>query len=356
MIGVDLIRERVREITAYSLEERTQQVKLDQNESPYDFPRDLKEVVASRIVERSWNRYPSFEQDRVRERFATMQGVAPDQVLVGNGSNELLVAVMQCLVDAETRVIVARPSFSLYEHYARILGATIVGVPIDLQSGLLPVEAMAAASGSSSGRTVIFACSPNNPSGSVLPPGGLERLLETGAMVVLDRAYGEFADPAPPPAMDRLIILSTFSKAWGLAGLRIGWLTSTAEIVREIRKVKLPYNLNVASEEIALAALEEKERLSATIETIVRDRDFMAGEMRGLGLEVFPSSANFLLFRTGDADRVFKGLLSAGVLVRDVSAAPGLSGCLRVSVGTREENQLFTDALRALVPTGMEVT
>ncbi|MBW3672273.1 MAG: aminotransferase class I/II-fold pyridoxal phosphate-dependent enzyme, partial [Acidobacteria bacterium] len=280
--------------------------------------------------------------------------VAPDQVLVGNGSNELLVAVMQCLVDAETTVIVAHPSFSLYEHYARILGATIVGASIDLQSGLLPVETMVAAAGSSSGRTVIFACSPNNPSGSVLPPGGLERLLETGAMVMLDRAYGEFVDQAPPPPMDRLIILSTFSKAWGLAGLRIGWLTSTAEIVREIRKVKLPYNLNVASEEIALAALEEKERLSATIEAIVRDRDFMAGEMRELGLEVFPSSANFLLFRTDDADRVFNGLLFSGVLVRDVSAAPGLSGCLRVSVGTREENQSFIGALRALVPTEVE--
>lgn len=349
MNGLELFREPVRQTKAYTLEERTRMIKLDQNESPYDLPRELKDRAAGRIVERAWNRYPSFEQGQVRERFAKAHGLSTDEVLVGNGSNELLVAVMQALVDADTTVVVARPSFSLYEHYARVLGAKIAGVPVDLRSGRLPVGQMAEAASSGSGRTVIFACSPNNPTGSVIDDDGLDALLDTGAMVVLDRAYGEFAGCTVPRPTDRLIVLSTFSKAWGLAGLRIGWLTSTADIVREIRKVKLPYNLNLASEEIALVALEERERLSSVVETIVEDRDALAEALGTLDVEVFPSSANFLLFRCSDAAHVFAGLLAAGILVRDVSAAPGLANCLRVSVGTRDENELFLDALAPLV-------
>ncbi len=355
MSGIELFREEVRDLRAYTLEERTQKIKLDQNESPFDFPRELKERAAERIVERSWNRYPSFEQGRVRDEFAAAHDLEPEQVLVGNGSNELLVAVMQALVDAETTVVVARPSFSLYEHYARVLGATIIGCPVDLRSGSLPVEEMERAARSSSGRTVIFACSPNNPTGSSLPPGSLDRLLDTGAMVVLDRAYGEFVDSTIPRPADRLIVLSTFSKAWGLAGLRIGWLTSTAAIVREIRKVKLPYNLNVASEEIALVALDEKDRIASIVESIVEERELLAQRIGELGIEVFPSSANFLLFRVDDSTRVFAGLLAAGILVRDVSGAPGLANCLRVSVGTREENEMFLGAIATIAaPAGRE--
>lgn len=358
MNGIDLFREPVRHAKAYTLEERTQKVKLDQNESAYDMPRELKERAAARIVERAWNRYPSFEQGRVRERFAAAHDLSPEEVLVGNGSNELLVAVMQALVDADTTVVVSRPSFSLYEHYARVLGATIIGVPVDLHSGALPVDQMADAAASGSGRTVIFACSPNNPTGSVLDDEGLQQLLDTGAMVVLDRAYGEFAAQPIPSPTDRLIVLSTFSKAWGLAGLRIGWLTSTADMIREIRKVKLPYNLNVASEEIALVALEARDRLTSIVQAIVEERDVLAEALSALDVEVFPSSANFLLFRCSDAIRVFAGLLAAGILVRDVSGAPGLTNCLRVSVGTREENEMFLKALAPLVatPARMEVT
>lgn len=355
MSTLDLVREQVRKIGPYTLAERGARIKLDQNESPFDLPLELKKLAISRILDRPWNRYPQFEQSRIRAAFAERNDLSPEEVLVGNGSNELLVAVMQTFVDARSTVVVARPSFSLYEHYARILDANIVGVPVDLRSGVLPVEGIVDAANSSPGRVVVLLCSPNNPTGSILAEGDLQRILATGAVVVLDRAYGEFVAQGLPRPTDRLIALSTLSKAYGLAGLRIGWLVSTAETVGEIRKVKLPYNLNLASEEIALVAIEERDKLLSIIDTIVAERDRVASEMRELGVEVFPSAANFILFRVGHASSLFHGLLERDILVRDVSSGPGLDNCLRVSIGTRRENDEFLNALRALRPAGIGV-
>ncbi|MDX1584745.1 MAG: aminotransferase class I/II-fold pyridoxal phosphate-dependent enzyme, partial [Thermoanaerobaculia bacterium] len=241
-----------------------------------------------------------------------------------------------------------RPSFSLYEHYANVLEARVVGVPVDLHSGALPVDLLIEAARESDGRVVIIVCSPNNPTGSVLREGELEELLSTGAAVILDRAYAEFAGTKFPPIGDRLIVLSTLSKAFGLAGLRIGWLAAAPSTAKEIRKVKLPYNLNIASEEIAFEALQQRDKLLSIIETIIRERDRIASRMRQRDLEVFPSAANFLLFRVNDARAVFDGLLENDVLVRNVSTAPGLENCLRVSVGTRKDNDRFLRVLESL--------
>src|SRR6185436_11555899 len=193
---------------------------------------------------------------------------------------------------------------------------TIAGglpIPIDLDptSGLLPLEAMLGTLSSLQGAVVIV-CSPNNPTGSVLPPGGLDALLATGATVLFDRAYGDFADPESPLPSgervrvrggsradhDRLVTFSTFSKAWGLAALRIGWLASTAATCREIRKVKLPYSLNVISESIAAMALEHRAVRDANVALIIDERERMLAGMRAMPrVTVFPSRANFIAFR-----------------------------------------------------------
>jgi histidinol-phosphate aminotransferase len=336
-------RRDVAAMTAYTLELREAEVKLNQNESPFDLPRELKEAALAAALERPWNLYPDFESSLLRGALARTYGYAAENILVGNGSNELLAAAVATFVGPGTPVIYARPTFSLYEKLVTIAGG--IGLPIDIDpaTGFLPLDAMLRALDRCDDAVVIV-CSPNNPTGGILPARGLERLLASGATVLFDRAYGDFAGDALPPLHDRLVTFSTFSKAWGLAALRVGWLATTAPTAREVRKVKLPYSLNVLSESIAAAALERRAVRDANVAAIVAERARLAEAMRPL-VEVYPSSANFIAFRPRrDAKDLFEELCERGILIRDITHA--IPNALRVSVGSREQNDRFLEALR----------
>ena len=344
-------RATVAAMTAYTLELREAETKLNQNESPFDFPRELKQQLVDRILERSWNRSPDFESNALREALASSFALRPENVLVGNGSNELLAAAIGTFVGPGTPVVIPRPTFTLYEKLVTIAGGTIINVDVDPRNGSLPLDEMVTAA-SSVEPAVVIVCSPNNPTGGVLPAEGIGRLLETGATVLFDRAYGDFDVPfsagPPPQCDDRLVTFSTFSKAWGLAGLRVGWLSTTAATAREIRKVKLPYSLNIVSEAAAVLALENRRLRDTNVARIVAERDRVAAAMRSIArVEVFPSAANFIAFRPErNAKSIFDALCTRGVLIRDISAYHGLANCLRVSIGTREENDRFLEALK----------
>jgi histidinol-phosphate aminotransferase len=329
-------RDVVAAMTAYTLELREAEIKLNQNESPFDLPRELKTRALANVVERPWNLYPDFESLALRQAIADAYGFASENILVGNGSNELLAATIATFVGPGTPVVLPKPTFALYEKLVTIAGGTVIGIDIDPATGVLPLEAMLDARA-----PVIIVCSPNNPTGSILPPRGLEKLLATGATVLFDRAYGDFALDSMPPLNDRLVTLSTFSKAWGLAALRVGWLAATAATAREIRKVKLPYSLNVISESIAIAALESRALRDRAVANAISERNRMFEVMRGVGgVTPFPSAANFIFFRVREPKRVFEELCARGVLIREYSNA------LRVSVGTPEQNDRFLDALQ----------
>ena len=344
-------RATVAAMTAYTLELREAETKLNQNESPFDFPRQLKQQLVDRILERSWNRYPDFESNALREALASSFALRPENVLVGNGSNELLAAAIGTFVGPGTPVVIPRPTFTLYEKLVTIAGGTIVNVDVDPRNGSLPLDEIITAAASVE-RAVVIVCSPNNPTGGVLPAEGIGRLLETGATVLFDRAYGDFDVPfsagPPPQCDDRLVTFSTFSKAWGLAGLRIGWLSTTAATAREIRKVKLPYSLNIVSEAAAVLALENRRLRDTNVARIVAERDRVAAAMRSIArVEVFPTAANFIAFRPErNAKSIFDALCTRGILIRDISAYHGLANCLRVSIGMREENDRFLEALK----------
>lgn len=319
-------RAAVAAMTAYTLELREAEIKLNQNESPFDFP--FKDQALARIAGRNWNRYPDFESTLLRTALADAYGYEPDNILVGNGSNELLAAAIGTFVGPGTPVVFARPTFALYEKLVTIAGGLPIPIDLDPATGLLPLDAMMAARGA-----VVIVCSPNNPTGGVLPEQGLEQLLATGATVLFDRAYGDFALDSLPPLHDRLITFSTFSKAWGLAALRVGWLATTAATAREIRKVKLPYSLNIVSETVAMLALERSEVRDANVARIIAERERMLDAM---GAMAFPSQANFIAFRS---PRTFDDFLERGLLLRKYA------DFLRVSIGTREENDAFLEAL-----------
>jgi len=327
-------RAAVAAMTAYTLELREAEIKLNQNESPSDFP--FKDEALARVARRAWNRYPDFESTMLRSALANAYGFAPENVLVGNGSNELLAATIGAFVGPGTPVVFARPTFALYEKLVVISGGLPVPIALDPATGFLPLDEMTRTLATLRGAVVIV-CSPNNPTGGVLPERGLEQLLATGATLLFDRAYGDFAEDSLPPLHDRLVTFSTFSKAWGLAALRVGWLASTAATCREIRKVKLPYSLNIISETVAALALEHRELRDANVARVIAERERMLAAMRGTaGVTVFPTRANFIAFR-GRA--TFEDFLARGILIRKYA------DFLRVSVGTREENDAFLEAL-----------
>lgn len=340
------VREVIAAMEAYTLAIRPAEVKLNQNESPFDLPKEIKEEVLARIARRPWNLYPDFEAIQLRSSLADAYGLKPENILVGNGSNELLATAIGAFVGPGRPVIFPRPTFTLYEKLVTIAGGTPMPIDLDASSGLLPLDAMLKAVDSVADPVVIV-CSPNNPTGGVLPPGGLDALLATGAAVLFDRAYGDFANDSLPALNERLVTFSTFSKAWGLAGLRIGWMAATAETCREVRKVKLPYNLNVISEAIAIATIERRDIRDRNVAAIVAERKRVTDEMKNIAsIDVFPSAANFIAFRTKDAKRIFNDLWLRRVLVRDISGYPLMENCLRVSIGSREQNDRFLAALK----------
>ncbi len=350
-------RSVVAAMTAYTLELREAKIKLNQNESPFDFPRELKERVLAGMAERPWNRYPDFESTALRTAIANAYGLTPENILVGNGSNELLAAAIGAFVGPGTPVVFPRPTFVLYEKLVTIAGGLPIAIEFEPDSGLLPLEEMLAAIRKYE-NAVAIVCSPNNPTGGVLPASGLGALLDSGAMVLFDQAYADFQSGGqailpvrtdkivcPPP---NLVTFRTFSKAWGLAALRVGWLSSTVENCREIRKVKLPYSLNVISEAIAALALEQRAIRDRNVARIIAERERLISEMRSVPrITVFPTQANFITFRTKKS--LFEPLFARGFLVRDVSRYPRLQDCLRVSIGTREQNNAFLTALKEIV-------
>lgn len=340
------VRSIVAEMSAYTLELRESDIKLNQNESPYDLPAELKDEVLDRVRQRGWNIYPDFESIALRTALARSYGLAPGNILVGNGSNELLAAAIGTFVGHGTPVIFPRPTFTLYEKLITVAGGIAVPMEFEPDSGLLPLDDMLQAI-TAVDNPVVILCSPNNPTGGVLPADGLEKLLATGATVLFDRAYADFAEQDVPPMHERLVVFSTFSKAWGLAGLRIGWLAASEEIAREIRKVKLPYSLNVISESIAITALEHSEYRDRNVARTIAERGRVMEALKKIPqIRPFPSSANFIAFRTFRYSKdIFDDLCARGILVRDISSYPRMKGCLRVSIGSPEENDRFLAAL-----------
>jgi histidinol-phosphate aminotransferase len=367
------VKPAVRELAAYTLTLREAPVKINQNENPWELPEAVKRKVVERALARPWSRYPDFDPKELLESLARHAGWRADGILAGNGSNEMIEALLLVTVGGGTRVVIPEPTFTLYALMTKILGGEAVRVrqvaAPPRSNGSAPaglaydVDALLAAR-RESGATVTIVCSPNNPTGSSLTLAEIERLCdESDSLVVIDEAYHEFAGESAVPLLARhpnLVVLRTFSKAKALAGLRVGYLLASPDLVREINKARLPYNINFFSQAAALAALEEQEALAASLARIVAGRERLRTRLGDMpGVRAWPSRANFFILELLSADpkAVFASLLRHGVLVRDVTSYPMLSRCLRVSVGNEEENETFLRALgTALGEAGMDLS
>lgn len=346
------IKPEILAISAYELKPHECRIKLNQNENPFDVPAFIKEELARRITERPWGRYPDFKPASLCKKLAEHTGWVPAGVAVGNGSNELLQNLLHMVLERGKKLLIVTPTFALYRILGVSNGATVIEAPFE-DFIRFPRERLLAAAEREKPEVMLF-CSPNNPTGTLLENGTLHELLELSeGLLVVDQAYHEFSEGTGTQLLHRypnLILTRTFSKAMAAAGLRLGYLLAHPEVVRQINKVKLPYNLNFVSLAAAEAILDNLHCFLEPIQKLMRERRRLYEEMKEIeGVEVFPSHANFLLFRVKDAARVFSEIRQRGILVRDVSSAPGLEGCLRVSVGLPQENLEFLRALKESV-------
>jgi histidinol-phosphate aminotransferase len=341
MEPAELVREEVRGLRAYHLDLSSCRHKLDQNEVPFDLPRAVKGRIARQLVARSWAVYPDFHSDELREALGRRHGHPAAGVLVGNGSNELLGLALEATARPGGEVLGTLPSFGLYRMFAVRAGAEprFLGPRSDLRLPMAELEREV----ERDPRRPVILCTPNNPTGDAAEPEAVERLLERlEAPLFLDNAYGEFCRYDYRPLLERhrhLVIFRTFSKAWSLAGLRLGYLLADPALVTELIKVKLPYNVGFAGSLAGQEALRARAAAERRITAILARRPQWQRMLTAAGFEVFPSEANFLLARwpadrPGDVDQIRRGLEVRGIRVRDVSGYPGLAGCLRVSVGS----------------------
>jgi histidinol-phosphate aminotransferase len=349
---LDKIKPQVRAAGVYTLAPRRAEVKLNQNENPFDMPVGIKEEVLRRLRDRPWSRYPTFVPSGLHEKLAAHAGWRPDGVLAGNGSNELIQALLTVTVGAGTRVVIPEPTFTLYRLLVTVLGGEVIGVPLNDNLTFNMPRLASKVVTAKADLTVV--CSPNNPTGCALAGRDLVSLLRnTEGLVVADQAYSEFGGDDFAPLLGRhpnLVVLRTFSKAMAMAGLRVGYLLAAPELVAEIHKAKLPYNLNFFSMTAAEVALERADLLRPLIERIVSERERLLQALRRIrGLTPLPSAANFLIVRTALAPaQLFEVLHERGILVRDVSKYPMLADYIRFSVGTPEENDRLVAALREI--------
>lgn len=349
----DAIKPEVRAASAYTLKQVVADVKLDQNENPFELPQEFKEEVARRVVARSWGRYPEFVPAAMTQTLAKHTGWAEDGILVGNGSNELLQAALLVSLGPGRTVAIPQPTFTLYKLQATILQANIVSVPLKPADLSYDVDALLQAAEAAD---VVVICSPNNPTGSQLQLTDLQRVLDKAkGIVLLDEAYHEFSGQTALGLLKdnpNLVITRTFSKALSMAGMRFGYMLAHPEVAREIHKAKLPYNVNIFTLTAAQLAIERGNLMAKSIETLISERQRLITEVRKrMGVRTFESAANFILIRTAKiATEVFDELYAQGVLVRDVSGYPMLERVLRVSVGSPEQNDKFLAALDNVLP------
>jgi histidinol-phosphate aminotransferase len=351
--ALDIIKPQVRALRPYSLRTERAKIKLNQNENPWDAPTEIKEKTFKQLANRAWSRYPDFVPLRLRERLAKFTGWKPEGIRVGNGSNELIQAVLMVTVGEGKRVLISEPTFALYRQIATVLGGQVVSVP--LTPDLTYHVEMLRDKIRSAAPDVTIVCSPNNPTGCVIDHVNLALLLKsTRGLVLVDEAYFEFSGQSVIPLLAQypnLVVLRTFSKAMAMAALRVGYLLASPELVQEISKAVLPYNLNVISQTAAEVALEMYEmKLEPLVRRIITEREYIYVQLKDIpGLTPIPSWANFMLVRSAmESNRVFTELLKRDILVRDVSTYPMLQDYFRISVGTAEENDQLLRALREI--------
>jgi histidinol-phosphate aminotransferase len=337
-----LFRENIRRMAPYSTARDEYEgdlgIYLDANENPY---------------ENGYNRYPDPHQRLLKRRLAEIKGVEASRLFVGNGSDEAIDLIYRVFCEPRVHNVVSiAPSYGMYEVAAATNDVEFRKVQLGSEFELNAAGILVAADENT---RAVFLCSPNNPSGNLLDVGEVQKILDAfPGITVIDEAYVDFTGtPGVVPLLERyprLVVLQTLSKAWGMAGLRLGLALADPQIVATMSRVKYPYNINGITQQIVLDNLKDTGAIAREVAEIRAERERLLGELAALPMieKVFPSDANFVLVRVGDPRGIYQRLIEKGVIVRDRSRIPGCEGCLRITVGTPVENRKLIEILNQL--------
>ena len=329
-------------------------INLSANENTHELPEEFLAAVRAAMARVPLNRYPDPMSGELRGALAERHGVSPRHVCVGNGGDELLFNLLFAFGGPGHALVTCPPDFAEYANFAKMCETECVAVWRDPRDFSIDADALVAAARAAA---LVIVTSPNNPTGDLVDPALVARLLdETDALVLVDEAYVEFAPSGSSMAglvsqNPRLMVLRTLSKAFGMAGVRLGYLVADPAVVDMLGAIRQIYSVDVVAQAAALAAIRNRALLEPVVEDIVAERGLLAEGLGAIdGVTVWPSEANFLLVRVPGASVVRARLRDEhSILVRDFSYARGLEGCLRISVGTHDENQAVISALSALV-------
>jgi len=340
----NIIRENIKNLTPYSSARDEYKgeasVYLDANENAFGSP-----------LEQQYNRYPDPMQYKVKKRLSDIKGVPPRNIFLGNGSDEAIDILFRSFCNPGVdNVILVPPTYGMYEVSANINDVAIKRVLLT-EEYQLNMEGIAEAIDTHT--KMIFICSPNNPTGNSINRDDIETLLANfNGLIVVDEAYINFSRQKTfiqeLTEYANLVVLQTLSKAWGLAGLRIGMAFASEEIIEVMNKVKPPYNVNEASQELALKALENVDLVNSWIKETLIQRDKLVLRLKDFEfvLDIYPSDANFILVKTTDPKKIYNYLVEKGIIIRDRSKVDLCEGCLRITVGTPAENDILLQTLQ----------
>ena len=374
------LRNNIIELKSYHSPQLDVEVRLNTNESPYPPPEGFEEAVAEAIGGSSWNRYPQRTAQSLCTALGEFHDLPASQIFTANGSNEVIQTLLMCYGGAGRKVAVFQPTYALHSHIARSLASELV-VGERMPDFALDLEKTAALIRRER-PSVVFLCSPNNPTGLADSNESVAAVLEqtsaVGGLLVVDEAYAEFAPETALDLLDAsspLVVTRTYSKTWAMAAARLGYMAGPSQLVADLEKAALPYRLNSVTQAVGEIALRFQEEMAVRVSSIKSERARICAGLDDLGVQYWHSDANFILFlgelgnkasqqaspeaSAGDTDRnladipegdpLWRRLVAHSVLVRDCSSWPGLSGCLRVTVGTPEENSRFLSALAAVL-------
>ena len=338
-------RDGLRSVEPYVSPQIEVPVRLNTNECPYPLPDGFAGDLAERVRAISLNRYPDRDATELRERLAAVSGLDPDRLWVANGSNEVILQLLQAYAGSGRRALVFEPTYLLHRRIPWITQTEVDAIDLDPPFDIGADAVERAVQGDAA---VMFVCSPNNPTGGARPVEVIEALAASDALVIVDEAYIEFGGTSAVDLVrthPNVVVVRTFSKAFSLAGARIGYCVASPDVVGDLRRVALPYHLSALTQAAGLTALDHADEAMGILDDIRAQRDRLLEGLSTLPeVEVFPSDANFVLFRPpGAADETWQELLDRGVLVRDLSEV--VPGCLRVTAGTEQEVNAFLQAL-----------
>ena len=352
------VRDDLRLLDGYHSPQIDVEVRLNTNEAPVGPPPEFAEALAAELRNVEWHRYPDRTASGLRADLAKLHGTDPSRIFVANGSNEVLQTICLTYGGAGRSVATFEPTYAMYGQIARSTQCAVVEGERHADGSVSVYELERIIERHQP--AVVFLCSPNNPTGSPERLDVLERALETApGLVVVDEAYGQFADWSAIDLCDdaggpaNLVVTRTFSKTWAMAGARLGYAVIPDGMAAEFEKVVLPYHVDTFKQVAGRVALRFTDQMDQRVAAIVSERERIEHSLTQLGLDVWPSQSNFILFRTTPSgcsgDEVWQALVDRSVLVRNCSSWPRLADCLRVTVGTPAENSRFLDALAELI-------